>query len=198
MEKLEINKEFWKNKRVLVTGHTGFKGSWLIIWLQKLESIITGFSKDIPTTPSLFELSEIKNEIDSISGDIRNFNDIKKVIHEKKPEIIIHLAAQSLVPFSYEYPRETYETNVMGTVNLLESIRSEKNKCIVLNVTSDKCYENRELSRGYTENDRIGGYDPYSSSKGCSELITTAYTKSFFNSSNDKNNITLASARLVM
>jgi CDP-glucose 4,6-dehydratase len=195
MEKLEINKEFWKNKRVLVTGHTGFKGSWLIIWLQKLESIVTGFSKDIPTTPSLFELSEIKNGIDSISGDIRNFNDIKKVIHEKKPEIIIHLAAQSLVPMSYKHPRETYETNVMGTVNLLESIRSEKNKCIILNVTSDKCYENRELSRGYTEKDRIGGYDPYSSSKGCSELITTAYTKSFFNSSNDKNNVTLASAR---
>jgi CDP-glucose 4,6-dehydratase len=195
MEKLEINKEFWKDKRILVTGHTGFKGSWLILWLQKLESVITGFSKDIPTTPSLFELSEIKNEIDSISGDIRNFDDIKKVIHEKKPEIIIHLAAQSLVPTSYENPRETYETNVMGTINLLESVRSEKNKCIILNVTSDKCYENKELSRGYTEEDRIGGYDPYSSSKGCSELITTAYQKSFFNSSNNNNIVTLASAR---
>jgi CDP-glucose 4,6-dehydratase len=195
MEKLEINKNFWKDKRILVTGHTGFKGSWLTLWLKKLGSDITGFSKDTPTNPSLFELSEIKNDIDSISGDLRNFNDIKKVIHDKKPEIIIHMAAQSLVPISYENPRETYETNVMGTVNLLESIRNEKNTCIILNVTSDKCYENRELSRGYVEGDKIGGHDPYSSSKGCSELITSAYRKSFFNSSNNQNIVSLASAR---
>ena len=195
MEKLEINKEFWKNKRILLTGHTGFKGSWLTLWLKKLGSNITGFSKDIPTTPSLFELSEIKDDIDSILGDLRNFNDVKNIIHEKKPEIIIHMAAQSLVPISYKNPRETFETNVMGTVNLLESIRSEKNPCIILNITSDKCYENRELTRGYTEEDKIGGYDPYSSSKGCSELITTAYRKSFFHSSDNTNNVSLASAR---
>ena len=174
MENLVTNNTFWKNKTVLLTGHTGFKGSWLTLWLKKLGAKITGFSKDVPTNPSIFEIADVQNGINSIFGDIRNFNEIEDVIKKSDPEIIIHMAAQSLVRVSYTNPRETYETNVMGTVNLLEALRGQKNTRVIINVTSDKCYENKELDRGYTEEDQIGGYDPYSSSKGCSELVTTA------------------------
>ncbi len=191
-----MKKEFWNGKTVLLTGHTGFKGSWLTLWLKKLGVKVVGFSKDIPTKPSLFELADVKNGINSIFGDIRNYNEIKNVIKKTKPEIIIHMAAQSLVRDSYTNPRETYETNVMGTVNLLDALREEKNVRVIINVTSDKCYENKELERGYTEDDHLGGYDPYSNSKGCSELVTSAFRNSYFNTSEyNKHKVALASVR---
>ena len=191
-----MNKNFWKEKTVLITGHTGFKGSWLTIWLKKFDAKIIGFSKDIPTTPSLFELADVKNGITSKIGDVRNYYQIKDIIQKTKPDVIFHMAAQSLVRVSYQNPRETFETNVMGTVNLLDVLRDQKNNCIVVNVTSDKCYENKELERGYTEFDPMGGYDPYSSSKGCSELITSAFRNSFFNLSESlEHNVALASVR---
>ena len=188
-----MNKEFWNGKTVLLTGHTGFKGSWLTLWLKKMGAKVTGFSKDIPTTPSLFELADIANGINSIEGDIRNFDEIHKAIKNTNAEIVFHMAAQSLVRESYVNPRETYETNVMGTVNLLDAVRDTKKTCLIINVTSDKCYENKELDRAYKEEDPLGGYDPYSSSKGCSELITSAYRNSYFQSDNHK--IALSSVR---
>ena len=193
MENLVMDKIFWNGKTVLITGHTGFKGSWLTLWLKKLGSRVIGFSKDIPTTPSLFELADVANGINSIQGDIRNFNQIQQVIKNTEPEIIFHMAAQSLVRTSYENPRETYETNVMGTINLLDAIRDSKKTRVVINVTSDKCYENKELDRPYIEEDPLGGYDPYSSSKACSELVSSAFRNSYFQSDNHK--ISLSSVR---
>ncbi len=191
-----MNKEFWKDKTVLLTGHTGFKGSWLTLWLKKLGVKVVGFSKDIPTDPSLFELADVKNGINSILGDIRNYNEIKDVIKKTEPEIVIHMAAQSLVRDSYTNPRETYETNVMGTVNLLDALRDQDNVRVIINVTSDKCYENKELERGYREDDHLGGYDPYSNSKGCSELVTSAFRNSYFNTAEyNKHKVALASVR---
>ncbi len=188
-----MNTEFWNGKTVLLTGHTGFKGSWLTLWLKKMGAKVTGFSKDIPTTPSLFELADVANGINSIEGDIRNFDEIHEVIKNINAEIIFHMAAQSLVRESYVNPRETYETNVMGTVNLLDAVRDTKKTRLIINVTSDKCYENKELDRAYNEEDPLGGYDPYSSSKGCSELVTSAYRNSYFQSDNHK--ISLSSVR---
>jgi len=163
-----MNSNFWKNKTILLTGHTGFKGSWITLWLKKLGSNIVGFSNDIPTSPSLFKVANIEDEIISVNGDIRNFDLIKKTIDEHKPDIIIHMAAQSLVRTSYLEPIETYSTNVMGTVNLLEAIKKSDNTKVVINVTSDKCYENMGLNHDFVEDDPMGGYDPYSNSKGCS------------------------------
>jgi CDP-glucose 4,6-dehydratase len=176
-----MNPNFWKGKKVLITGHTGFKGSWLSLWLQHLDSELVGFSNTIPTDPSLFE--DLKNEkyMTSVTGDIRKYNDLKNIISEFKPEIIFHLAAQSLVHHSYENPLETYSTNVMGTVNILEAIRETKIPKIMINVTSDKCYKNIESSKGNKESDELGGYDPYSNSKACAELVTESYRNSFFN-----------------
>jgi len=188
-----MDKIFWNGKTVLITGHTGFKGSWLTLWLKKLGSRVIGFSKDIPTTPSLFELADVANGINSIQGDIRNFNQIQQVIKNTEPEIIFHMAAQSLVRTSYENPRETYETNVMGTINLLDAIRDSKKTRVVINVTSDKCYENKELDRPYIEEDPLGGYDPYSSSKACSELVSSAFRNSYFQENN--HTISLSSVR---
>lgn len=193
MENLVMDKIFWNGKTVLITGHTGFKGSWLTLWLKKLGSRVIGFSKDIPTTPSLFELADVANGINSIQGDIRNFNQIQQVIKNTEPEIIFHMAAQSLVRTSYENPRETYETNVMGTINLLDAIRDSKKTRVVINVTSDKCYENKELDRPYVEEDPLGGYDPYSSSKACSELVSSAFRNSYFQENN--HTISLSSVR---
>jgi CDP-glucose 4,6-dehydratase len=193
MENLVMDKIFWNGKTVLITGHTGFKGSWLTLWLKKLGSRVIGFSKDIPTTPSLFELADVANGINSIQGDIRNFNQIQQVIKNTEPEIIFHMAAQSLVRTSYENPRETYETNVMGTINLLDAIRDSKKTRVVINVTSDKCYENKELDRPYIEEDPLGGYDPYSSSKACSELVSSAFRNSYFQENN--HTISLSSVR---
>jgi CDP-glucose 4,6-dehydratase len=189
-----MNENFWKNKKILITGHTGFKGSWLTIWLKKLGANVTGFSKSIPTNPNLFEISNIEKDIKSISGDIQNYEFLKESIEKCEPEIVFHMAAQSLVMKSYSDPIETFSTNVMGTVNLLNAIKETKKTSVVVNVTSDKCYENNESVEGYTEDDPMGGYDPYSSSKGCAELITKSFRNSFFNSDHG-NNIALASVR---
>lgn len=180
-----MTKEFWKNKRVFLTGHTGFKGSWLSLWLQSLGANVTGYSLNPPTSPSLFELSNCKNGMVSIIGDIRDYNSLSKAIVDSNPEIVFHLAAQPLVLDSYKNPIETYSTNVMGVVNLFESVRTfGKNVKVVINVTTDKCYENKEWVWSYRENEPMGGYDPYSSSKGCSELVTSAFRNSFFNPAN--------------
>lgn len=175
-----VNGDFWKAKRVLVTGHTGFKGSWLSLWLQLLGAEVIGYALPAPTRPSLFELANVSQGMISLKGDIRDFALLKKKITEYTPEIIIHLAAQSLVRRSYRDPLETYSTNIMGTVHLLEAIRLSMGVKIVIIVSSDKCYENREHLQGYQEDDPMGGFDPYSSSKGCVELIAAAYRRSFF------------------
>jgi CDP-glucose 4,6-dehydratase len=189
-----MNESFWKNKKILITGHTGFKGSWLTIWLKKLGADITGFSKSVPTNPSLFETANIGKNIKSVVGDIQNYEFLKETISECEPEIIFHMAAQSLVIKSYSNPIETFSTNIMGTVNLLYAVKETKKAKVVINITSDKCYENNESLEGYREDDPMGGYDPYSSSKGCAELITKSFRKSFF-SSDHENNIGLASVR---
>lgn len=191
-----MNNKFWKEKKILLTGHTGFKGSWLSLWLQKLGAELVGFSKSIPTNPSLFETAKVEEGMNSIIGDIRNFDNILEVVLQHKPEIIIHMAAQSLVQESYVEPIETYETNVMGTVNILETARKTRIPKVIINVTSDKCYQNTGSHSGYRESDPMGGYDPYSSSKGCAELVTTSFRKSFFNPENlQEHRIALASVR---
>lgn len=171
---------FFKNKRILITGHTGFKGSWLALWLSKLGADVCGYSVDIPTNPSLFEVCELDSIVRSEEGDVRNFNRLANVVKEFKPEIIFHLAAQSLVKKSYQNPVETFETNIMGTVNLLEIVRKFNTTSVVINVTSDKCYKNIEDKHFFVENDPMGGEDPYSASKGCAELVADSYFKSFF------------------
>ncbi|MBM3255641.1 MAG: CDP-glucose 4,6-dehydratase, partial [Candidatus Omnitrophica bacterium] len=172
---------FWKNKKVLITGHTGFKGSWLCLWLNSLGAHVTGYALDPPTKPSLFELCRINSMVRSVIADIRDIKSLKNTVLSARPEIVIHMAAQPIVRDSYKKPLETYSTNLMGTINLLEVLRNYKGVKAVINVTSDKCYENKERLSGYCENDPLGGYDPYSSSKACSELITAAYRNSFFN-----------------
>lgn len=173
-------RDFYKNKKVFITGHTGFKGSWLTLWLTMMGAKVLGYALEPNTVPSLFNVLNLHKDTDHIIGDIRDFEKLREVITEFKPEIIFHLAAQPLVRLSYREPRLTYETNMMGTVNLLEAIRQTKTVRAVVNVTSDKCYENKEWVWGYREIDPMGGYDPYSSSKGCSELITAAYRNSYF------------------
>jgi len=191
-----MNKEFWNKKKVLLTGHTGFKGSWLSLWLQKLNSNVIGFSKNIPTKPSLFELADIESEIISIIGNVCDYNKLEEVVKEYKPEIVIHMAAQAILRKSYNNPIETYATNVMGTVNLLESIRKVGNVKVILNITTDKCYEPNESSKGHLETDRLGGNDPYSNSKACSELVTSSFRNSFFNPNQyQKHGVSLDSCR---
>ena len=175
-----MDSKFWKDKRVLVTGHTGFKGSWLSLWLQSKGANIIGYSLPPPTNPSVFEVAQVAEGITSIIGDIRNLKNLMSVVNQHKPEIIIHMAAQSLVRYSYKNPVDTYSTNVMGTVNVLEAGRHANGLKVILIITSDKCYENNEWVWGYRENDRMGGRDPYSNSKGCAELITSAYRRSYF------------------
>lgn len=172
---------FFKDRRVLITGHTGFKGVWLSLWLHKLGAHVIGYALKPPTEPNLFEICKLKDKIVSIYGDVRDLESLKEVFEEHRPEIVFHMAAQSLVRYSYREPVETYETNVMGTVNVLEACRKAPSVCAVVNVTSDKCYENSDGVRNFYEDDPMGGYDPYSSSKGCAELVTTAYIKSYFN-----------------
>lgn len=174
------NKQFWKGRKVFITGHTGFKGSWMSMHLLQLGASITGFALKPPTTPSLYNLSNIEDHLNSIEGDIRDYELLEKSIRECKPEIIIHMAAQPLVRASYLNPIETYTTNVIGTVNILEATRKLEDCKAVINITTDKCYENKEWCWGYRENDRLGGFDPYSNSKACSELVTQAYRDSFF------------------
>lgn len=171
--------DFYKDKTVLVTGHTGFKGSWLCVMLQKAGANVIGYSLPPKEEVSLFSLSQIKNQIVSIEGDVRDLEHLKSVFETYQPQIIFHLAAQPIVRESYDNPVYTYETNVMGTVNLLECVRTTPGVVSVLNVTTDKVYENREWNWGYRETDALDGYDPYSNSKSCSELVTHSYKKSF-------------------
>jgi len=191
-----ITKDFWTGKKVFITGHTGFKGSWLCLWLHELGAEITGYSLPPPTNPSLFELAHINKLVRCIVGDVRDHDNIVKAIKECKPEIVIHMAAQPLVRDSYKNPVETYAINVMGTVNLLDAVRLCPGIKAVVNVTTDKCYENREWVWGYRENEPMGGYDPYSNSKGCSELVTSSFRNSFFNNAlYNEHGVALASAR---
>lgn len=172
--------EFWSNKKVLITGHTGFKGSWLSMWLQRLGSTVIGYSLPAPTQPNLFEVAKITQGITSVIGDIRDLAEMQAVMTKHQPDIVLHMAAQPLVRYSYQNPVETYATNVMGTVNLLECVRHTPSVRVAVVITTDKCYENREWVWGYRENEPMGGRDPYSSSKGCAELVTEAYRSSFF------------------
>jgi CDP-glucose 4,6-dehydratase len=176
-----VDPDFWPDRRVLLTGHTGFKGAWLSLWLQSLGARVTGFSVDVPTQPSLYELGKVGEGMESIKGDVRDPEAVAATVAQANPEVVIHMAAQSLVRRSFSAPRETYETNVMGTVNVLDAVRVHGSGVrAIVNVTSDKCYENREWEWGYREHEPMGGFDPYSSSKGCSELVTDAFRRSFF------------------
>ena len=180
MEGLEV-KGVYRGKRVLVTGHTGFKGSWLCEWLLALGAEVHGLALPPPTRPSLFSQLRLAKRIKSHTiGDIRDLATVKGVVRRVKPDFVFHLAAQPLVRLSYEKPVETFATNVMGTVHVLEALRSLKKKCSAVMVTTDKCYENRETKRPYREDDPMGGYDPYSCSKGCDELLISSYRRSFF------------------
>ena len=180
MATLEAMREFWRGKRVFVTGHTGFKGSWLCLWLELLEAEVAGYALDPPTEPNLFELADVGRGITSVVGDVRDLEHLARAVEEFAPEIVIHMAAQSLVRESYRDPAGTYGTNVMGTVHVFESARRAGSVRAIVNVTSDKCYENRPGAAEHPETDPMGGDDPYSSSKGCAELATAAYRWSFF------------------
>jgi CDP-glucose 4,6-dehydratase len=189
--------DFWSGRRVFLTGHTGFKGSWLCLWLHRLGARISGYALAPPTQPNLFELARIAELLHRHQlADVRDGAALAAAMAAAQPEIVIHLAAQPLVRTSYEDPLATYATNVMGSVHLFEAVRSCPSVRGVINVTTDKCYENREWLRGYRENDALGGDDPYSSSKGCSELVTAAYRQSFFNPREyERHQVAVASAR---
>ena len=176
-----MNPAFWHGKRVLLTGHTGFNGGWLSLWLQSMDAQVVGYALAPPTNPSLFDVAEVGHGMTSVLGDIRDLAKLHSVFAEHRPEIVIHMAAQPLVRYSYQNPVETYSTNVMGTVHLLEAVRNTPGVKAVVNITTDKCYENREWVWGYRENEPMGGFDPYSNSKGCAELVSAAYRSSFFN-----------------
>lgn len=192
MESMAVNPDFWRGKRVFITGHTGFKGGWLALWLQAMGAELHGYALDPPTTNNLFTAARVSEAMaSSVIADIRDVDNLHSALQATQPEIVFHLAAQSLVRYSYAEPLETYEVNVMGTVNLYEAVRATPSVQAIVNVTSDKCYENREWNWGYRENEAMGGADPYSSSKGCVELVTTAYRQSFFGDSG----VALASAR---
>ena len=196
MESMDINKNFWNNKKIFLTGHTGFKGTWLTIWLKMLGADVMGFSLPPNTTPSMYSEIESDIEIESCYGDIRDLDLLSKKNRQFKPDILLHLAAQAIVRYSYHNAVETFNTNVMGTAHVLEAVRSTDSVRAVLCITSDKCYENREWVWKYRENDPMGGWDPYSASKGCSELVISSYRNSFFhNSQYEKHGVALASAR---
>jgi CDP-glucose 4,6-dehydratase len=190
------DRSFWRGRKVFLTGHTGFKGSWLTLWLDALGADVTGYSLDPPTDPSLFHQARVAECLRSIRGDIRNFQQLKSAMAECRPDVVLHMAAQSVVRRGYDDPIETYSTNVMGTVHVFEALRQLKLPCVVVNVTSDKCYLNREWAWGYREDEPMGGRDPYSNSKGCAELVTTAYRESFFApAAFDRHGVALGSAR---
>jgi CDP-glucose 4,6-dehydratase len=196
LEDLGVTRPFWQGKRVFLTGHTGFKGGWLSLWLQQLGAEVTGYALQAPTAPSLFEVAGVARGMRSIIGDVRDGDSLKRAVAEARPEIVIHMAAQPLVRYSYANPVETYGTNVMGLVHLLEAVRATPGIGSVVNVTSDKCYENKEWQWGYRENEAMGGYDPYSNSKGCAELVTAGYRNSYFNAEKyAEHGIAIASAR---
>jgi CDP-glucose 4,6-dehydratase len=188
----KVNPSFWKGKKVFLTGHTGFKGSWLSLWLQSMGAVVKGYSLAPPTSPSLFIEADVASTMESQIGDIRDLDVLKKSMLDFNPDILIHMAAQPLVRLSYIEPVDTYTTNVIGTVNVLEAARTCPNLKAIVSVTTDKCYENKEWVWGYRENEPMGGHDPYSSSKGCAELVTSAYRNSFFNSNDSA---ALATAR---
>jgi len=192
VEGLAVTPAFWQGKRVFVTGHTGFKGSWLCLWLQSMGAEVIGYALVPATKPSLFAAADVATGMNSIIGDIRDRQGLAEAMLEARPEIVIHMAAQALVRYSYRHPVETYEVNVMGTVNLLEAVRGCDSVKSVLVITSDKCYENREREAGYREDESMGGFDPYSNSKGCAELVVAAYRQSFFDAGNK---VGLATAR---
>ena len=192
MRLASVNSEFWKNKSVFLTGHTGFKGGWLALWLSSMGAKVTGYALAPNTTPNLFDMLAIDSLIEqSHIADIRDLATLQKAMSEAKPDIVIHMAAQPLVRYSYANPVETYATNVMGTVHILESTRTIESVRATVVVTTDKCYENRERGAGYREDEAMGGFDPYSSSKGCAELVSSAYRQSYFSKSANH----LASAR---
>ena len=187
-----VNREFWKGKRVFLTGHTGFKGGWLALWLSELGAEVHGYALAPSTEPSFYKITELADRLaSSIIADIRNGDELSSALLSANPDIVLHLAAQPLVRYSYESPVETYEVNVMGVVNLFEAIRQSTSVKAVVNVTTDKCYENKERNEPYVEDESLGGYDPYSSSKACSELVTSAYRRSFLQAQG----VAIASAR---
>ncbi len=191
-----MNPNFWKNKTVLVTGHTGFKGSWISMILKKFGTNVVGFSKDIPTKPSMYEIANVEEGMKSIIGNINDFKHLKQVFDENKPEIVIHMAAQAIVRESYKNPLETFSTNVMGTANILDVVKNSDSVKVVIIVTSDKSYRTKIDYSKYSEEDPMGGYDPYSSSKGCAELVTSSYRSSFFNPEKfPEHQISIASVR---
>jgi CDP-glucose 4,6-dehydratase len=181
---VKMNPEFWRGKKVFVTGHTGFKVSWLSLWLQEMGATVTGYSLPAPTKPSLFEMAAVAEKMHSITGDVRNLEALSQAMADAKPDIVLHLAAQPLVRLSYKIPVDTYSTNVMGTVHVLEAIRNTPSVKAAVMVTTDKCYENKEWIWGYREDEPMGGHDPYSNSKGCAELVVSAYRRSFFHTAN--------------
>jgi CDP-glucose 4,6-dehydratase len=181
-----VSPAFWANKRVFLTGHTGFKGSWTALWLQQMGAQVTGFALSPPTSPALFDVARVAEGMTSVIGDIRDRDLLAQTLLDADPEIVIHMAAQPLVRASYDDPVGTYATNVMGTVHLLEAIRQAPSVRAGVIVTTDKCYENREWVWGYREDEAMGGHDPYSNSKGCAELVTSAYRRSFFDGATGK------------
>ena len=196
LENVVMNLAFWRDRRVLVTGHTGFKGSWLCLMLRHLGAQITGYSLPPPTTPNLYTAAAVADALSSVEGDVRDAGRLRTCIAQARPEVVFHLAAQSLVRRSYADPLETYSTNVMGTACVLEACRNAPGLKAVVSVTTDKCYVNREWMRGYREDDALGGYDPYSSSKAAAELVTAAYRQSFFNATSySEHGVAIASAR---
>ena len=192
ISKGKVDSSFWKGKKVFLTGHTGFKGSWLSLWLQNMGAVVKGYSLDVKTKPALFTQANVAAEMESEIGDIRNLGQLTESMVSFSPDILIHMAAQPLVRLSYQEPVDTYTTNVIGTVNVLEAARKCINLKAIVSVTTDKCYENKEWEWGYRENEPMGGHDPYASSKGCAELVTSAYRRSFFST---EHNASLASAR---
>ena len=190
------DRNFWNSRRVFLTGHTGFKGSWLSLWLEALGAEVTGYALAPPTTPNLFEQAQVAPSVHSIVADIRDFDSMKKAISGCRPEVVIHMAAQTVVRRGYDDPIETYSTNVIGTINLFEAIRQLNMNCVIVNITSDKCYYNREWVWAYREEDTLGGRDPYSNSKACAELVSGAYRDSFFSpDAHDRHGVALGTAR---
>lgn len=189
-----VDSAFWRGRRVFLTGHTGFKGTWLSLWLQHLGAEVVGYALEPPTQPSMFEIVHCADRMVSVVGDIRDLGHMRDEMSKHQPDVVLHLAAQALVRRSYADPVETYSTNVMGTVNLLEAVRACPSVKVVVNVTTDKCYENREWEWAYRESDPMGGHDPYSNSKGCAELVTAAYRNSFFTGSPDSPAVATARA----
>lgn len=195
LEDVAVNREFWRDKRVFLTGHTGFKGGWLALWLDSLGARVFGYSLPASTNPCLFETARVGAAIGHRIGDIRDLSQLQAALKESCPDVVLHLAAQSLVRQSYAEPVETYATNVLGTVHVLEAVRRQPSVRAVVIVTSDKCYDNQERNEGYRESDPMGGRDPYSSSKGCAELVTGAYRASFFDSSTHTQRVAVGSVR---